>query len=89
MKRASLLVAILALAAVAGAVAAPPAATAPAFLAVSQPAPAPTAAAAIIASDPCFDFCSRAYCVQGTTCGQNPATKQCGCWPDKSVSSDF
>ena len=85
MKRASLLVAILALAAVAGAIAAPAAAPSPAaFHAVSQPAPQP---AAIIGKGPCDDFCSRAYCVQGTTCGPNPTTGKCGCWPDQSIPS--
>jgi len=48
------------------------------------PAPAP---AAIIGKGPCDDFCSRAYCVQGTTCGPNPTTGKCGCWPDQSIPS--
>jgi hypothetical protein len=85
MKRASLLVAVLALLAAAAAFAAPSAAPSPAWLAVSQPAPAPSPATAIT-TKACLDFCSRAYCVQGTTCGQN-AAGQCGCWPDQTVPS--
>jgi hypothetical protein len=81
----SILLVVLVLAAVAAAVAAPaaiPAASpAPAHLTVAQPAPV-AAATTIGSKPPCFDFCSRAYCAQGTTCGANPKTGQCGCWPD-------
>lgn len=87
MKRASLLVAVLALLA-AAAVAAPAAAPAPAFLAVSQPVPEPSPEPVPV-KGPCDDFCARAYCVQGTTCGQNPATGKCGCWPDSGLSTGF
>jgi len=87
MKRASLLVAVLALLTAAAAFAAPAAPAPAASLAVVQPAPAPSPATAIT-TKACLDFCSRAYCVQGTTCGQN-AAGQCGCWPDSTVSSGF
>ncbi len=81
----SLLVAVLLLAAVAAAFAAPAAIPAPAHLAALQAAPpaSPVAAATIIGSKPpCFDFCSRALCTEGSTCGPNPKTGVCGCWPD-------
>jgi hypothetical protein len=78
----SILVVVLALAAVVAAVATPAAAPANAHLAVSQPVPQPLPQTIIGSKPPCFDFCSRALCVQGTTCGPNPKTGVCGCWPD-------
>jgi len=53
------------------AVPAPPAAA-------SAPAPAFLATGTTMS---CADFCARAYCVEGTTCGIDPKTGKCGCYP--------